>query len=146
MHTIERVLHRRGLVVVSPDVSVLEVARRMTDERVGAAVVVDGDALAGIFSERDLMARVVAPERDPASTPVAEVMTRPVVTAELGETVSACEQKMRRAGCRHLPVVADGRVIAMLSIRDLLSDEIEEQVAENRELRAYLHQTPLGAV
>ncbi len=143
MHTIERVLQSRGLVVVSPEASVLEVARYMSEQHVGAAVVLCEGALVGIFSERDLMARVVAHERDPARTPVGEVMTRNVVTAELGETVAACEQKMRRAGCRHLPVVADGRVIAMLSIRDLLSDEIEEQVAENRELRAYLHQTPL---
>ena len=56
-----------------------------------------------------------------------------------------CEEKMRRAGCRHLPVIAEGRVVGMLSMRDLLTDEIREAVEENRALRAYLHQSPLDA-
>jgi predicted transcriptional regulator len=67
-------------------------------------------------------------------------MTRDVVTARLEEGVARCLEKMRSYGCRHLPVVAEGRVIAMISMRDLLSDEIEEQVEEIRGLRAYLHQ------
>ncbi len=143
MHTIRQIVQSRGLVIVSPETSVLEVARRLTEARVGAAVVLRGHELVGIFSERDLMGRVVVAGKDAARTPVSQVMTQDVITASLDEPVVACEQKMRRSGCRHLPVVADGRVIAMLSIRDLLSDEIEEQAEENRALRAYIQQEPL---
>ena len=77
-----------------------------------------------------------------AATPtrVAEVMTREVVTATLDDRVERCLEKMRSVGCRHLPVVADGRVIAMISMRDLMRDEIEEQVEEIRGLREYIHQ------
>jgi CBS domain-containing protein len=88
------------------------------------------------------MTRVVVPGLDPATTRVAEVMSREVVTAELREPREQCLEKMQRHGCRHLPVMAGGRVIAMLSMRDLLRDEIEEQVEEIRHLRAYVHQTP----
>ena len=69
-------------------------------------------------------------------------MTHDVVTAGLDDTVAACIEKMRAAGCRHLPVVYQGRVISMLSMRDLLRDEIEEQTEEIRSLRAYIHQAP----
>lgn len=140
MHTIRQIVQDRGLVQVEPAATVLEVAERMTRARVGAVVVMSGRKLAGIFSERDLMSRVVVAGRDPRATPVAEVMTRDVVTATLEESVEACEQKMLRQGCRHLPVIADGGVIAMLSVRDLLRDEIDEQVEENRALRAYIQQ------
>ena len=143
MHTLQHVLRTRSLVVAHPDETVLDVARRMTDQRVGAVVVLEGDALVGIFSDRDLMTRVIVPGHDPARTRVSSVMTPDVVTASITAPTRECESKMRRAGCRHLPVLADGRVIAMLSMRDLLLDELEEQGAEIRELRAYIHQTPV---
>ncbi|MBW2267587.1 MAG: CBS domain-containing protein [Deltaproteobacteria bacterium] len=88
------------------------------------------------------MTRVVIPGRDPSKTRVADVMTTEVVTASLEEHVDFCVDKMKRVGCRHLPVVCDGRVIGMVSMRDLLRDEIEEQDHEIRNLRAYLHQEP----
>lgn len=142
MHTIQKVLEGRGLVTAPLDVTVLDLARRMTTHGVGAAVIVAGDRLVGIFSERDLMSRVVVAGLDPAITAVAEVMTTDVVTAELDESVATCEQKMRRAGCRHLPVMSRGQLVAMLSMRDLLRASLEEQAAENRALRAYIHQVP----
>ncbi len=142
MHRIRRVIERKHVVHAHPDASVLEAATTMSEGRVGAIPILDGEELVGIFSERDLMTRVVVPGRDPGATPVAEVMTRDVVHAAPDESVEDCLDKMRRAGCRHLPVVADGRVIAVLSMRDLLHDEIEEQESELRDLRAYLHQMP----
>jgi CBS domain-containing protein len=143
MHTLAQVFRERALVTARPDDSVLDVARRMTECQVGAIIVLDRDRLVGVFSERDLMTRVLVAGRDAATTPVSAVMTRDVVTAEMRDRVDACEEKMRRAGCRHLPVLADGRVIGMLSMRDLLRDELEEERQELRELRAYLHQSPL---
>lgn len=143
MHTLDQILLKHTLVAAAPHESVLDVARRMTASKRGALVVLEGARLAGIFSERDLMTRVVVAGRDPATTRVGDVMTREVVTAEISDRTGACEEKMRRAGCRHLPVLSGGRVIAMLSMRDLLQDDLEEQLAENQQLRAYIHQSPL---
>jgi CBS domain-containing protein len=140
MHTLRQVIQRLQMISAPSTASVFEVAVAMSDDRVGAIPIIDDEQLAGIFSERDLMTRVVVPGRDPRATRVAEVMTHEVVTATLEESVEACLEKMQSAGCRHLPVVHGGRVIAMLSMRDLLRDEIEEQGEEIRSLRAYLHQ------
>src|SRR4029453_12240336 len=131
-------------ITAQPGEDVLCVARRMSEAGVGAIIVLEGDALVGIFSERDLMMRGGGARPDPAETPVSAVMTREVMTAEIGDKVNACEDKMRRAGCRHLPVLAQGRVVGMTSMRDRLRDEPAEERHEVQELRAYLHQSPLG--
>jgi CBS domain-containing protein len=131
------------LVTAPPTASVFEVARTMADASVGAIPIVEDGEIVGIFSERDLMTRIVVPGRDPQRALVAEVMTREVLTATPDATRSECLEQMRDARCRHLPVIEDGRLIAMLSMRDLLRDEIEEQDEEIRGLRAYLHQTPI---
>lgn len=142
MHSLEQVLRNRKLLTAHPGDLVLDVVQRMTAARVGAATILDGERLVGVFSERDLMTRVVVAGRNAESTRIDEVMTREVVTAELDESRDECLEKMQRAGFRHLPVLAHGHVIAMISIRDLLWDEIEEQVEEIRQLRAYVWQTP----
>jgi CBS domain-containing protein len=144
MHTLEQVLRHRNLLTAHPGDRVLDVLRRMALAKVGAVTILAGEQLVGVFSERDLMTRVVVAGLDPAATPVDAVMTRDVMTADLHETRDECLEKMQRRGCRHLPVMAGGRVIAMLSMRDLLRDEIEEQTEEIRHLRAYVHQTPLS--
>jgi len=142
MHTLEHILRRRRLLTAHPNDLVSDVVRHMTAARVGAVTVLDREQLVGVFSERDLMTRVVFAGRDPRATFIAEVMTSDVVTADLHEGRDSCLEKMQRAGCRHLPVLVDGRVLAMISMRDLLWDEIEEQVEEIRQLRAYVYQTP----
>jgi CBS domain-containing protein len=143
MHTVRNLLRTQSLVHAPLQATVREVTQLMTRSRVGAVIVLDGERLAGVFSERDLMTRVVAAGRDPDATFVSEVMTQRVVTAEVYETRSSCLEKMTRAGCRHLPVLSDGRPIAMLSMRDFLRDEIEEKSEEIRELRAYIQQDPI---
>jgi CBS domain-containing protein len=142
MHAIRHVIRPHRLVTAPPTASVLEVARIMTDARVGAIPIVEGGRIVGIFSERDLMTRIVVAGRDPQRTLVFEVMTHDVLTATPEETRSECLERMRTARCRHLPVLEDDRLVAVLSMRDLLRDEIEEQDEEIRGLRAYLHQTP----
>ena len=142
MHTLRQVVQRLNLISAQPDALVIDAAIAMSEGRIGAIPVMDGERLVGIFSERDLMTRVVVAGRDPQTTRVEEVMTHRVVTAGLDESVERCLEKMQRAGCRHLPVVHDGRVISMLSMRDLLRDELDEQVEEIRSLRAYIHQAP----
>ena len=140
MHTLRHVIQRLHLIHAGPAATVQDVATLMSEARVGCIPVLDGEHLVGVFSERDLMTRVVVEGRDPRKTLVGTVMTTQVVTAKLDDGVERCLEKMHSCGCRHLPVVSDGRVIAMISMRDLLRDEIEEQVAEIRELRAYIHQ------
>ena len=143
MHTLRRVIHRRDLVAAPPTATVMEVASLMTDAHVGALCILDGDALVGIFSERDLMTRVLVAGRDARKTLVAEVMTRDVVTACIDDSRNDCISKMREERFRHLPVLDGDRVIAMLSMRDLLRDEIEEQREELVVLQAYLHSNPM---
>jgi len=140
MHTLRHVIQNQKLVHAAPTATVFEVAALMSKARVGCIPVLEGDRLVGVFSERDLMTRVVVEGVDPRSTPVSSVMTREVITASLDDRVERCLDKMRSCGCRHLPVVAEGRVIAMVSMRDLMRDEIEEQVEEIRGLREYIHQ------
>ncbi len=142
MHRVRRVLQRLQLISARPDATVFEVALTMTEGHVGAIPILDGETLVGIFSERDLMQRVVVSGRDPKTTYVSEVMTRDVVTTRLDESVDASLEKMKNAGCRHLPVVDEGRVLGVISMRDLLKDELAEQGDEIQNLRAYLHQSP----
>jgi CBS domain-containing protein len=130
------------LTSAPPDASVYDVARLMTQHQVGAIPILSRGELVGIFSERDLMQRVVVPGREPSATAVGEVMTHEVITASPEESVDFCLEKMRKGGYRHLPVIVAGRVISMISMRDLLDDELHEQEAEIRNLRAYLHQMP----
>jgi CBS domain-containing protein len=143
MHTLRRVIRRRELVAAPPSATVMEVAALMTDARVGALCILEDDVLVGIFSERDLMTRVLVAGRDPHRTPVSAVMTRDVVTATLDDTRHGCLEKMQEERFRHLPVLEDGHAIAMLSMRDLMRDEIEEQREEITGLHAYLHSHPV---
>jgi CBS domain-containing protein len=140
MHTLRQVIQRLHVIHAGPTATVFEVAALMSEARIGCIPVLDGEMLVGVFSERDLMTRVVVEGRDAHTTSVRSVMTREVVTATLDDRVERCLEKMRSVGCRHQPVVADGRVIAMISMRDLMRDEIEEQVEEIRGLRDYIHQ------
>lgn len=142
MHTLRNLSRLRNHASAQASTTVLEAAVMMTDARIGALCVFDEDRLVGIFSERDLMTRVVVPGRDPRRTLVSEAMTSDVVTASLDETRSACLERMRTRRFRHLPVLEDGRVVAMVSMRDLLRDEIAEQHEEIVGLHAYLHSTP----
>ena len=143
MHAIRHVIRPHHLVTASATATVMEVVQVMTEARVGAIPIVDGPRVVGIFSERDLMTRIVGEGRDPVWTQVQDVMTTDVVTAVPDDTRSACLDRMQRVGCRHLPVLDQGRLVAVLSMRDLLRDEIAEQHEEIQGLRAYLHQTPI---
>lgn len=141
--TIDSLIAGQELYSVGSDHSALDVARYMVEKRVGAVCVVDGDRLAGIFSERDLMHRVVVAGLDAAVTPVSDVMTRDLVTGVRGDTYDVCIEKMHGRRCRHLPIVdADGRPIGMLSLRDLLQVDISEKAEELVQIQAYIAGVP----
>lgn len=98
--------------------------------------------LMGIFSERDLMKRVVAEGRDPRSTCLAEVMTEDPLTVSTNEDLESCMSLMRRHGFRHVPVCKDGHLVGMVSLRDILLHDLSEKDDEVRMMRAYIHSVP----
>jgi CBS domain-containing protein len=132
------------LHTVSPQARVADAARLMADKNVGIVAVLDGDRLAGVFSERDLLKRVVARGLDPLRTPVGDVMTADIVAAGADEDYQSAMRKMDKKNIRHLPVVEGGRVLSMLSIRDLMRAALEDAGQEIESLQAYLYQTPPG--
>lgn len=120
MKQIAELIEGRPLFYISTGEKVRDAARRMTDWNIGAVAVLDDERLAGVFSERDLMSRVVAKGLDPDATPVSSVMTRNLVVASPDDDYEDAIQKMHSIGSRHLPVVENGKLIGMISLRDLL--------------------------
>ena len=131
MKAIAEIIEGHPLIHANPSDNVRQVARLMADRNVGAIAVLDSGRLVGVFSERDIMARVVAAGLDPEATPVSSVMTKELIVADAGDGVGEALQKMYDRKCRHLPVVRSGKLIGMLSIRDLLQvdDETHRQRA-----------------
>ena len=129
---------RTPLVTVSTRASVMDAVRTMYGERIGAVAVVDDDRLIGIFSERDLMNRVVLERRDLDSTRVGDVMTAPVVTIERALTAGDALKLMDENHIRHLPVInSDGKLAGMLSVRSLLHEKVQELTDQLDSLEAY---------
>lgn len=123
----------RPLTTVAPETTVVEVARRLRAHHVAAALVVANERLLGIVTERDITYRVVAEGLDPARVTVREIMTPNPVTAHPGMTAVEALELMRRGHFRHLPVVRDGQLFAMVSIRDLyeaVRSSLEEELQE----------------
>jgi CBS domain-containing protein len=109
-----------GLHTVQRDAPVLEAVRVMTAHEVGMVGVLDGNRLVGIFSERDVVRRVVARQLDPAFTWVGDAMTTGVISAEADEDCPAALRRMEEAKVGHLLVLSEGRVLSIVSIRDLI--------------------------
>ena len=122
--------------------TVLQTVRAMAERNIGAVPVLHYGELVGIFSERDLMKRVVAEGRDPRSTCMAEVMTDDPLTINMNEDLENCMALMRRHGFRHLPVCHEGQVIGIVSLRDILLHDLNEKDEEVRMIRAYIHSMP----
>jgi CBS domain-containing protein len=122
--------------------TVLETVQIMVEHDIGAVPVLHNDRLVGIFSERDLMKRVVAEGRDPRSTCMAEVMTDDPLTISMNEDLESCMSLMRFHSFRHLPVCHEGHLVGMVSLRDILLHDLSERDDEVRMMRAYIHSTP----
>lgn len=122
--------------------TVLETVRAMVERNIGAVPIIHNGELVGIFSERDLMRRVVAEGRDPRATCMAEVMTDDPLAVGTGEDLETCLALMRRHGFRHLPVCHDGQLVGMVSLRDILLHDLNEKDDEVRMMRAYIHSMP----
>jgi CBS domain-containing protein len=139
VRVVKTILQKKGAFVASvrKDQTVLEAARQMNARRIGAVVVTDGDSVLGIFTERDVMTRVVALQLDPATTKVEQVMTCPVACCRPDTPLAECRQVMTTKRIRHIPVVEGNRLVGIVTSGDILAAE----VAEHREKIDDLHQT-----
>jgi len=122
--------------------SVYQVACMMVERNIGAVPVLHDGQLAGIFSERDLMRRVVAEGRDAKSTRVEDVMTTDPLVVRPEESVESCMLLMRNHGFRHLPICDGKKLKGLVSLRDLLLRDLSEKDDEVRMMRAYIHAVP----
>lgn len=122
--------------------TVLQTVQAMVERNIGAVPVLHNGTLVGIFSERDLMRRVVADGRDPRSTCMAEVMTDDPLTISMNQDLSDCMALMRRHNFRHLPVCHEGQLIGIVSLRDILLHDLDEKDDEVRMMRAYIQSAP----
>jgi CBS domain-containing protein len=134
---VRSIIGKQAFVTVPPSASVRQAAELMARGHVGAVVVVEDDHLIGIFSERDAVLRVVARGLEPATTPLAEVMTPAPVTIEPDRSFGHAMALMHAHGCRHLPVVENGRPIGIVSARNALDPELEDFVCEERRRQQY---------
>jgi CBS domain-containing protein len=125
--------------IIDPEAPVLEAVRLMAEHAIGALLVMNGDKLAGIVSERDYARKVVLLGRSSSETPVWQIMTAPVHTVEPDQTVQQCMQLMTDRRVRHLPVVQGERVLGVLSIGDLVRSVLEEQQRTIEQLEHYIH-------
>jgi len=143
MNRVSDILKRKGTSVASigEAATVLEAARAMNERRIGSLVVLRGETVIGIFSERDILTRVVAENRNPEATRVGEVMTAPVACCKLATTLEECKSVMTEQRVRHLPVVETGRLQGIVTSGDVLAFEAREQEHTIEFLYHYLYGT-----
>ena len=143
--TIGELVGSRPLYSLQRHVTISEAALYMTEKNIGAVPVLEGDRLVGIFSERDVMKRVVAKNMDPHSVKVGDVMTRDLVVANAADGYEECLRKMKQANCRHLPIVSGSHLSGFVSLRDLMQIELTEHVEKIEFLNNYLFHVPPDA-
>jgi CBS domain-containing protein len=129
----------RDLYFAEPSQSVAEVSKKMMELKIGAIVVLENGRLRGVFSERDVLIRVVVGHLDPEKTLVREVMTENVVTVTESAGIEVAMECMRTHAIRHLPVMKDDEVVGFLSMRDLMHHELARRTEELMRFRAYVH-------
>ena len=140
MATVQAALARKGGQVVTIGVadSALTAATLMNERGIGGLIVLDAGRVAGMFTERDILRRVVAMKRDPAATPVREVMTTPVAFCRRETTLGECRAVMTEKRIRHLPVVDDQGVCGIVTIGDLMAHEVTDHEATIQYLNEYI--------
>ena len=140
MKLVKHLLDNKGgtIISIAEDASVLDAITLMADHAVGSLLVMDGEELKGIVTERDYARKVIVKGRSSNTTQVGEIMTSKVVTATVEQTVTDCMTIMTERKIRHLPVVDDGRVIGMISIGDLVQAIIAQQQEDIQHLEQYI--------
>ncbi|MCR6655457.1 MAG: CBS domain-containing protein [Opitutus sp.] len=137
---ISAILERKGSAVYSVNarMSIADAVAEMNRHRVGCVLVLDGDLLVGVFTERDVLRRVVGMDVDPKINRVADVMTRDVITIPPHTTVDECLTTFAERRCRHLPVIEHGRLVGLISIGDISRWVADMHRAEAESLKNYV--------
>ena len=140
MANVKDLLARKGgnVLVVAPTVTVLDAAEQMNAEGTGSVLIADEGRLVGIFTERDLMRRIVAVRLDPGTVPVSQVMTTALVTATLEATIPDCGALMSERRIRHLPVVDGTQIAGMVTTGDVLAWQLQEQRSVIEQLESFV--------
>ncbi|MGZ4787834.1 MAG: CBS domain-containing protein [Terriglobales bacterium] len=138
MERIVDLVKDRDVYYVEASRSVLDTVKYMAERNIGAVAVVQGEDLVGIFSERDLMKRVVAPGLNPAATTIEEVMTKDPLVVSPHEKITDCMRMMKEHSFRHLPICDGRKLKGLLSLRDLLLHDLVEKDGEIQSMRAYI--------
>jgi signal-transduction protein with cAMP-binding, CBS, and nucleotidyltransferase domain len=138
MPRLKDIFPERALSSAETGQSVAEVARAMAARKVGAILVLENGQLRGVFSERDLMTRVVVAGLDPAATPVDRVMSTNLSIIQETASVEEAMQLMRQCNCRHLPVMRGQQVTGFISMRDLMLYELERKTDELHHIHRYI--------
>ena len=139
MSHVRDIIDDRELFFVEEHQTVTEVVRRMAELQVGAILVLDSGRLRGVFSERDLLRRVVLQQLDPRDTQVLQVMSTEIVNIDEMATLEDAMEAMQAHNCRHLPVMRGSHVVGFLSMRDLMNRELAQKTEELHHMRAYIH-------
>ncbi len=141
MPSVRSILESKGgdVATITGDATVFEAAKKMNERKIGALVVTDGDRAVGIFTERDILNRIVAAGFDPKKTKVQTVMTSPMACGRRDSKLAECRSVMASKKIRHLPIVEEGNLYGMISAGDILASESAEQQATIEYLHEYLH-------
>jgi CBS domain-containing protein len=124
---------------VSPDDTVYDAIKLLADKGIGAVMVMEGDRLVGMFSERDYTRKIALAGKNSKETKVADIMTSPVLYVTPSHRTRQCMALMSEKNIRHLPVLEDGKVVGMISIRDLMNDLIQDHEFTIAQLESYIH-------
>ena len=140
MRQVRHLLQSKGsdVYAIAPEAPVLDAIRQMAERRVGALVVMRGEALSGIVSERDYARKVILQGRSSAQTAVADIMSGEPLTISPETDVFDCMRLCTERRVRHLPVVEGGRVVGVISIGDLVKAVIDAQAEQIEQLQRYI--------
>ncbi len=133
-------MEQTALITAPPKTTVSEAAELMAHKKVGAVMVIEHESLVGIFTERDVVFRVIAQGRDAKTTPLADVMTTEPQTVDPNKSFGYALLVMHEYGFRHLPVVENGKLIGIVSARNALDPDLEEFVAESQRRKQILRE------
>ncbi|MFN0040948.1 MAG: CBS domain-containing protein [Burkholderiales bacterium] len=141
MKTVQQLLEgkRHGVVSVRPDSTVLDALRVMAEKEIGAVLVLEGDRLAGILSERDYARKVVLEGKSSKDTPVSEIMTSKLVCIQPDQSVEECMGIMTDKRIRHLPVLDHKKVVGVISIGDVVKEMLSDKEMVIKQLESYIH-------
>jgi CBS domain-containing protein len=137
---VKDILAKKGCAVatVSPEVTALEAASKMNEHHYGALVVVEGESVVGIISERDILTRLVAVRKDPTSTPVKDIMTTTVACGKMDTPIEECQALMTNKRVRHIPIIEKKKLVGIITQGDITAIEIHDKIDTIEFLNVYI--------